>query len=72
MIISVFLTCIQMVTLRDDPARNPKKWVQATEFIPVGMCILYMDVGLNLEPSLSRVRVSMVLLPLRLLRTHPQ
>ena len=24
-----------MVTLREDPSRNPKKWVQAAEFVPV-------------------------------------
>lgn len=26
---------LQMVTLQDDPARNPKKWIQAAEFVPV-------------------------------------
>ena len=37
-----------MVTLRDDPSRNPKKWVQAAEFVPVSMCVfmcVYVCVG---------------------------
>ena len=28
-----------MVTLRKDPTKNPKKWVQAAEFVPVSGCL---------------------------------